>query len=194
MTTILAGCGGEDDVSDGEVEAAVEPTVTPTLESRRSEVVRELRTLMEIETAVHSVETVVEAEADGGFLSSDSLLLVAHGHVTAGVDLTYIGDANVEVIDYKTIRVMLPDSVILASVLDQNQTQVVSRDTGLLSSEDESLEEEAIEEAEIKILQSACDHAILDRAASEAEARILALLNGLEFETVTVVAQAGTCP
>jgi hypothetical protein len=216
----LAACGGEDDAevveasepvetveaeqpvehSDDEGEplepsdpVEPEPTPTPALDDLRAEAVRAIRSLMVIETASHSVETIVEREADSGFLASDKLQLIAHGVVTAGVDLIDVSDADVEIIDFDSVRVTLPESSILEAKLDRNRTQVTNRDTGLLGSEDEELEAEAIAEAEVKILESACEHDILERAATDAEKHVMTALHGLGYIAVSVNAPAGAC-
>jgi hypothetical protein len=205
LAGFLAACGTEADSTNetldigqatnpgDDVDNTGEPTPTSSLEEQRSQIVRELRTMMEIETASHSVETLVEREADGGFLSSDKLQVIAHGSVIAGVDLIDVSEADVEVIDHETVRVTLPESTILKAELDRNRTHVASRDTGLLGSENEELEAEAIAEAEVRILESACEHNILDRAAVDAEKHVVAALHGLGFTAVSVEAPIGTC-
>lgn len=170
-----------------------EPTPGPTLEELSAEVVRAVRSLMVIDTASHSVETMIEREADGGFLGSDKLQLIAHGSVIAGVDLIDVSDEHIEVLDSETVRVTLPESVILEASLDRNRTYVASRDTGLLGSEDEELEAEAIAEAEVRILDSACEHNILERASADAEKHVVTALRGLGYTAISVDAPVGTC-
>jgi hypothetical protein len=205
ITGLFAACGTDDNGTNETAEAGqasnasedvdttVEQTATSSLEEQRSQIVRELRTMKEVETASHSVETLVEQESEGGFLSGDKLLLVAHGYVTAGIDLISVSEADVEVIDHETVRVTLPESTILKAELDRNRTHVASRDTGLLGSENEELEAEAIAEAENRILESACQHNILERAAANAEKHVVAALQGLGYTTVSVDAPVGAC-
>jgi hypothetical protein len=198
VQTVEPGQSGEQSDENAEpletsdpVEA--EPTPGPTLDELRAEVVRTIRSMMVIETASHSVETIIEREAEGGFLASDKIQLVAHGAVIAGVDLIDVGEPDVDIIDYDTVRVTLPESTILEAKLDRNRTQVIDRDTGLLGSESEDLEAEAIAEAEVRILESACDHDILERAAADAEKHVLNALRALGYVAVSVSAPAGAC-
>lgn len=195
ILTVAAGCGsGEDESADADDVAEPDPTPTPTLEELESLVLREIRSLMEIATATHSAETVVEQDADRGFLTGDKLLLVAYGSVTGGVDLSDLSDMNVEASSYSSVRVLLPQSKILESDLDEDRTEVIDRDTGLFGSQDDDLETEALDAAREQVKQSACEHGLLDRAAQQAEDEIATTLSMMGFEDIVVEAAPGACP
>ncbi len=55
------------------------------------------------------------------------------------------------------------------------------------------METGARQAAEASILQAACEQDVLERAASEAQTQVEALLGALEFTEVTVAAPSGTC-
>jgi hypothetical protein len=195
IVLFVSACGSDDEVAAEEVQ---EPTPTPTLNERAEEIVRQLRSLMEIETAYHSAQTVIDVETEGGrlsrFFTGDRILLIAHGNVIAGVDLGSLDGNSVEVFSDSRIQVTLPDSQILISELDEQRTQIVDRDTGVFSGGDQELEAEAYEEAKRMIIQSACEHDILRRAADDADFRIRLLLQTMGFDDITVIASPDTCP
>jgi hypothetical protein len=169
-----------------------------TIDDRRAAVVLEMQTLSRLETSVFTIEHVIEAERAGNvfqnLLFGDRILLIAHGQVIAGVDLSRLSEPDVEITDDNAVRLTLPPSEIFIATLDNEQTRVYDRDRGLLSRGSTQLETEARQAAEASILQAACDQGILERAAADAKTQITALLRLLEFEDVEVIAPAGQCP
>ena len=168
------------------------------IHDRQPAVVLQMQSLARLETMNYTIEKVIEAEKGGNafqdLLFGDRILLIAHGNVIAGVDLSQLTDEDVAVTDENAITVTLPASEIFVATLDNEATRVYDREQGLLSRGDAEIETEARQAAEASILQAACDQGILDQAAVEAKIQIEALLKVLEFETVTVVAPAGDCP
>jgi hypothetical protein len=167
------------------------------IDTSRATVVTRMQALGRLETQHFTIEQVIEAERSGNALQNvffgDRILLIANGQVIAGVDLTRLGDADVQIDDARA-AVTLPASEIFIATLNNEETRVYDRDRGLLSRGDSQLETEARQAAEQSILRAACDQGILDRAASEAATQIETLLRLLEFEDVQVTAPVGTCP
>ena len=168
-----------------------------SINDRRAAVVTEMRSLSRLETQQFTIEQVIEAEKDGNMfqdiLFGDRILLIANGNVIAGIDFGKLEEGDVRVTGDSTVEVTLPASEVFLSALDNEQTRVYDREQGLLSRGSAQLETEARQAAEASLLRAACDQQILDKAASEAQSQVEALLRLLEFDDVTVDAPAGTC-
>jgi hypothetical protein len=153
-------------------------------------VVKAVHELSELSTIRHSMSEVFRAEsAAGGRLAkifgSDRLLLVAHGEVTAGVNLKELKDGDVTV-NGETVSVRLPPAKILGSRLVERQTYVVDRTTGMLIQFDKDLEREARLFALEHFVAAAKKEQIEKQAGERARLVIENLLKQLGFKTVTV--------
>ncbi len=152
-------------------------------------VIQQIQKLNRLETVVYSVDTVVEGKRTSAVLPDalfgDKLLLVVHGQVYAGVDLSKLRAESV-VVNGTSVSMELPPSEIFTSRIDEAKSRVYARDTGLLVPTDPNLETETRRTAEGQILQSARTDGILDTARSNARASVDNLLHGLGFQQVTV--------
>ena len=153
-------------------------------------VVRAVHELSELATIRHSMSEVFRAESEvGGRLAkifgTDRLLLVAHGEVTAGVNLKELKDGDVAV-NGETVTVRLPPAKILGSRLVERQTYVVDRTTGMLRQFDKDLEREARLFALEHFVAAAKKEQIERQAGERARLVIENLLKQLGFKTVTV--------
>jgi hypothetical protein len=168
-----------------------------TINDRRPSVITQMQSLARLETMNFTIEKVIEAEKGGNafqdLIFGDRILLIAHGTVIAGVDLSKLDPEDVTVDDANAVSVVLPPSEIFVATLNNELTRVYDREQGLLARGDAQMETEARLAAEASILQAACEQDVLERAASEAQTQIEALLGALEFTEVTVSAPSGTC-
>ena len=150
-------------------------------------VVHQIQQLQRLETVSFSMDKIISGEHDSSylpkFLVSDRLLLVVHGDVIAGVDLSQLQPQDVS-IHGKTITLRIPKSQILVTRLDNSKTRVYSRDTGLFSSPDPNLESEVRQEAERELRQAALLDNILKTADENAHSTLSALLHSLGFTAV----------
>jgi hypothetical protein len=150
-------------------------------------VVRQIQQLQRLETVSFSMDKIISGEHDNPylpkFLVSDRLLLVVHGDVIAGVDLSQLQPQDVA-IRGQAISLRIPNSQILVTRLDNSQTRVYSRDTGLFSSPDPNLESEVRQEAERQLQEAALQGNILKTADDNARATLSALLRSLGFTSV----------
>ena len=152
-------------------------------------VVDKIRQLSRLETVVYSLDKIVSGSRENAyipdFLVGDKLLLVAHGEVIAGVDLSQIQPGDVSVRgDRVTVR--LPAAQVLTTRIDNGRTRIYSRATGLLVPADPNLESEVRLAAEQQIAQAALSDGVLDKARQNARASVSALLYGLGFHAVDV--------
>ncbi len=152
-------------------------------------VVDKIRKLSRLETVIYSIDKIVYGEHQNpvlpSFLTGDKLLLVAHGEVIAGVDLSQLQDGDVTV-HGDSVRIHLPAAQVLTTRIDNSRSRVYSRSTGLLVVPDPDLETTVRRAAEDQITQAAIADGILDRAHLNAQAAVSALLYGLGFRNVEV--------
>ncbi|NTW03661.1 MAG: DUF4230 domain-containing protein, partial [Oscillochloris sp.] len=146
------------------------------------------------ETASYTVEQVIEVRQDsnvpviGNILASDALLLIAHGRVVAGVDLSQLNASAVTISpDGRTITLRIPPAQVFSSDLDNSKTRVYSRDRGVFAPENKDLEAQARQEAEQRILQAACEDGVMSRATEEAELALHQFLGLLDYNEVVVI-------
>src|SRR5690606_27999187 len=146
--------------------------------------------LSRLETAQYTVEKVITAEVGQGIfgrLFGDRLLFVAHGEVIAGVDLSKLQANDIQISPDGRVTMILPAAEIFVAALDNDQSYVYDRDTGLLTRGDVNLETQARQVAETEIERAALEDGILDLAQSNAEAFLRSLLLSFGFEEVTFV-------
>jgi len=170
-----------------QVAAALRPT--PTILPDPVTIVRQVRTLSRLETIEYSLEKVITAESGQGpfgFLFGDRLLLVAHGSVIAGVDFSKLSPEDVKVNDLGQVTITLPPAEVFVASLDNHQTYVYSRGTGLLTKGNIQLETEARKAAEDEIRRAAIEDGILTQANRNAQAFLQTFLGSLGFDQVVV--------
>src|SRR5665213_2311766 len=106
-----------------------------TIDTSLPTVVNKIQRLQRLETVSYSLDKIVEGERQSpvlpDFLVGDKLLLVVHGNVIAGIDLSRLQAGDVH-IQGRTIQVHLPSSEVFVTSLDNAKTRVYSRTTGLL--------------------------------------------------------------
>ena len=157
-----------------------------------STVVQGIRQLNELATVEYTAQALVTEEENAEifqqplpeFLTGEQLLLVAVGEVEAGVDLDRLGPEDVRVVG-ETVMIDLPDARILGSSLDEDKTRLYDRDRGLFKIRgNDELIEEARRDAEDKIVETARENGILEKAQNNAEVSIRALATSFGYERV----------
>lgn len=166
------------------------------LNTDRAAVIKEMRSLQRLETASFTVEKIIDGGTEGNvfqqFLFGDKILLIAHGQVIAGFDLSQISEKDVEVKD-TTVRISLPAPQVLVATLDNTQTKVYDRTKGILNPGDKDLEAKAREAAEKSIRSAACDGGILRQASDNARKQLTGFLSALGFTQISIDIPEGTC-
>jgi hypothetical protein len=162
----------------------------------RAAVIKQVQSLSRLETASFSIDKIIEASTDYGqlkqFLFGDKLLLVAHGKVVAGFDLSKTKPEDFKGFGSR-ISINLPAPEIFSTIIDNSQTQVFDRSTGILSKGELNLEAKARQQAETSIHQAACDGGILDEATKNVKQQLELIFKSSGFTEVTITAPAGTC-
>jgi hypothetical protein len=158
----------------------------------RPGVVTAIRDVARLDSTSFHVEKVVEARDAQSRLwglvqANDALLLVAVGDVVAGVDLSKVGDGDVQVDPQaRTARVRLPPPEVVSSTLDERATHVYSRSIDVLAERNEQLEGSARRLAEEQMRKEAVQAGILERARASADRTLRALLRSLGYDTVEI--------
>lgn len=151
---------------------------TPTVVVDPITIVHQVRSLARLETIQYAVEKVITAETGQdafAFLFGDRLLLVAHGIVIAGVDMSQLGPDDLELRE-NVLYVTLPEPEVFIATLDNDKSFVYDRETGLLRQSDVNLETTARRIAEDEIEKAALEDGILDLARQNAENYLYRLL------------------
>lgn len=164
-------------------------------------VVQRVQELSRLETASYTIQTVIDVRQSsnipvvGDLLAGDELLLIAHGTVFAGVDLSNLSEEAVTVSpDGASVTLRLPPAQIFSTALDSQKTRVYSRERGIFAPDNKDLETLARQQAEQQILSAACEDGILSKATVQAEASLRQFLGLLDDVQVTVIPSSpGAC-
>jgi hypothetical protein len=145
-------------------------------------VLQQVQTLSQLVTVKYVMEKVVVYEDVKWFPGGDNrVLMIAHGVIKAGVNLEKLGPEDLEVSD-RTVKIRLPNPQITDCYLDERQTRVVERSTGLLRTFDKDLEQTARLMA-VDDLRRAARHAgILKDAEERAQAQVRVLFQQMSLE------------
>ena len=153
-------------------------------------ILQQVQTVSQLVTVKYVMEKVVVLE-DVKWFGENRVLLVAHGIVKAGVDLSRLEPGDIQVRE-RRIRIQLPPPQIIDAYLDDKQTFVVERSTGLLRVFDKDLEQTARQNAVDDIRRAARTAGILQDSMERAQLQVGLLLRGMGFEEVKVEIRYGS--
>jgi hypothetical protein len=148
--------------------------------------VQALSELVTIKYVIEKVEVYEQPSENvvGQMIGSQNrVLLLAHGIVKAGIDLQNLQAEDLE-IQGKQISIKLPPARITDAYLDDKETKVIDRSTGLLAPSDKDLEQATRRNALDAIRRSARNSGILSEADARAKAQLTSLFSLLGFEKV----------
>jgi len=165
------------------------PTTTPT--ATPIAVLNKVAALGRLETTEFAMQTVIDLADDPDNLwenifGADSIVLVAEGEVVAGIDLSKIGEGDIKV-EGTNIIIVLPETEILYSRLDNKKSYVYERGAGFLVQPDVDLEGQARQLAEERLTKWAIERGIHDQAEKSAQLQIENLLLSLGFKQITIL-------
>ena len=167
----------------GNFLALPQPTPTNIVQPA---VIDQIKPLGQLHTASYFLSTVVNTQMEVGALHQvQSVLLVACGKVSAGVDLAKIQPSDIQTNrDHVTIR--LPASEVFDTSLydDRKCTYVVQRDDGVLLPSNTVLESAAREAAVGNFRETALANDILSQARQNAQDELRRLLILTGYKTV----------
>jgi uncharacterized protein DUF4230 len=147
-----------------------------------------VRALNRLETAtirVVHVSTITQSyELIPNALAGDEMTFLATGDVVAGIDLSQLRQQDIRREPNGTIVVHLPPPQILLTRLDNRQSHVINRKTGLFRRADMNLESRARQYAEQSIRNEALKKGILPLASENAQVKVAELLHMFGFPRV----------
>lgn len=159
------------------------PQPTPTVQVLPP-ALDQVRALARLQTTAYFLSTVVAVDKPPQWpFTEQRLLLVAHAQVTAGVDLSRIGETDVQVVGTRVV-VHLPEAEVFDVFLREDQTYVYDYSRGIFARYDATLETTARRRAVEEFRQSALANGILADAQSRAEWEVQRLLLLLGYEAV----------
>ena len=167
-------------------------TTNPALRfgADRAAVITQVKSLSRLETASFTIDKIIEAGTDYSKLKQvlfgDKLLLIAHGEVIAGYDLSKIKPEDFAGTG-KSISITLPPPQIFSVILDNEQTRVFDRNQGLLTKGSLNLEAEARQQAGQSIRKAACEGHILNTAEKNVKTQLETIFKAAGFTDVTIV-------
>jgi Protein of unknown function (DUF4230) len=145
-------------------------------------ILQQVQTVSELVTVKYVMEKVVVLE-DVKWYGENRVLLVAHGVVKAGVDLSQLKDGDIQT-NGERITIRLPLPQIIDCYLDEKQTSVIERSTGLLRTFDKDLEQTARQQAVADMRTAARVNGILKDADDRARWQLMFLFHQMGFKQV----------
>lgn len=155
-------------------------------------ILKQVQTLSQLVTVKYVMERVEELDAAptstlGQWLTSltgePRVLLLAHGIIKAGVDLSRLHPGDLRVSEHKIV-LQLPLAEITDAYLDEKLTRVIERNNGRFLPFDKDLEQTARQNAIDDIRRAARSSGILKDAEDRARAQLTHLCKQLGFEEV----------
>jgi translation initiation factor 1 (eIF-1/SUI1) len=161
-------------------------------------VVTQVRELSRLETAsmrVMHVGTIKQSyRMVPNSLGGDEIQFLATGDVIAGIDLSQLAANDVWREPDGTVVMRLPAAHILISRVDNRQSKVLSRKTGMLRRADIDLESRARQFAEQNIRAEALKKGIIPMAQASAETKLADLLHKMGAKKVRFVSPKPPAP
>jgi hypothetical protein len=168
----------------GGVVGRILPQSSTPFIANTATVVRQVQALNELVTIRFVMEKVVVLE-DAKWYGDNRVTLVAHGTVKAGFDLQKVQPGDISISDRK-IRLVLPPAMVTDAYLNDRETQVLERTTGVMRVFDKTLEQEARKQAVGQLIVGAKKAGILAEAQDRARLQLQALLLQAGFTEVDV--------
>lgn len=161
-------------------------------------VVTQVRELSRLETAsmhvVHVGRVTQTYKLVPNALAGDEITFLAAGDVIAGMDLSRIQQNDVWRSPDGTINMRLPAPQVLVTRVDNNESRVIARKTGVLRRADIDLETRARQHAEANIRAEALRKGVLTVAQQSGEKKMAEFLHTLGFEKVRFVGARPSIP
>jgi hypothetical protein len=147
-------------------------------------ILQQVKTLSQLVTVQYVLEKIEVYEDPKPWpMGENRVLMVAHGTVKAGIDFARLDPGDLQVSGRK-ISIRLPPAQITDAYLDEKQTRVVERTTGLLRAFDKDLEQTVRQNAVDDIRRGARNGGILKDADERARAQLTNLFQQLGFQEV----------
>ena len=170
----------------------IEQVLTPQeKEVDVASLVTHVRELNRLETAsmrvLHVGKITQSYQLVPNAIAGDEITFLATGDVIAGIDLSQLKPTDVWRSPDGTINMRLPPAQVLVTRVDNKESRVLSRKTGVLRRADVDLETRARQRAEDNIRAEALKKGVLTLASQNAEKKLAELLHTLGADKVRFV-------
>lgn len=142
----------------------------------------QIQGLAQLVSVKYVMEKVVVLE-DVKYYGESRVLLVAHGIVKAGVDLSKLKPGDLEPKDRKIV-VRMPPAAITDAYLDEQKTQVIEHTTGILRLFDKDLQQNARIKGLDEIRRAARHSGIVEDAQERATQQLTLMFHQLGFDEI----------
>ena len=163
-----------------------------------SALVTQVRELNRLETAsmrvLHVSTTTQTYKVIPNAIAGDELTFLAAGDVIAGIDLSLLKPTDVWRETDGTIVMRLPPPQILVTRVDNRESKVISRKTGMLRRADVNMESRVRQNAEQGIRNEALRKGILTLASQNAESKLAQFLTTVGARKVKFVSGGAATP
>jgi hypothetical protein len=160
--------------------------------------VTQVRELSRLETAsmrvMHVGKITQSYKVIPNAIAGDEITFLATGTVIAGIDLSRIRQEDVWRSPDGTLNMRLPPAQILVTSVDNDESRVLTRKTGVLRRADVDLETRARQHADENIRNEALKRGILKTASESGEKKLAEFLHTVGVEKVRFVSGGPTAP
>ncbi|MBK9122015.1 MAG: DUF4230 domain-containing protein [Chloroflexi bacterium] len=160
----------------GILDFIINPNKPPTI--TMTTVLERIRLVSELTTVRYTYSSIITTERDlppllAG-LYRDQLVLVAVGNITAGIDVSKLSDDDV-VVTNEQISITLPPPELFDCFLNESESYVASRETGLFAAPAPDFDVQARRFAVRYFRNQSLEQGILD----DAQAQAITVMEGL---------------
>ena len=142
-------------------------------------IVERIQNLKELKTVRYNFSNIVQSEVEMppllAGLYGDNIVMVAVGHIEAGIDLALLTPEDL-LLTGNTLTIALPAPHILSCYLDEQQSEIVERNRGVFASTGVQLDNVVRRFALEQFIEMALEGGILSDAATEGETTIRQLV------------------
>ena len=154
-------------------------------------ILERVQAMSELTTTKYSFSNIVTSEFEMPSLLQalygDKLVMVAVGHINAGIDLSQLTQEDVITQEDGSLILRLPAPQLQDCFLDEGESYVVERDTGFFTNQTPALDEASRRFAIKRFRDMAIENGIYDEAKFQAQTTIYEFLN--LFDTVNTVGE-----
>lgn len=157
-------------------------------------ILESIQQMSQLTTVRYNYSSLITSErAMPGLLAGlygERMLMVAVGHVDAGINLRQLTEDNIRVEDEQLI-VTIPTPTLTACILNESASYIVSHDTGLFARNAPNMDSEARRFALVHFRDSALEDEILEEANMQTVdilGNLIGMMTGDAYEDVQIEA------
>jgi len=152
-------------------------------ETTHSLILKEIKTLGNLELASYHFNDIVEQKLVRDYLPDPKALLIIHGEATGCIDLSLVKESSIST-EQDTIFVTLPKPAICHFKIDHEKSKIYDSEYAFLN--EQLLFEEAYKSAEKQILQTAKASDLLETSRLNAEKLLIPLFSAIAQKPVVL--------